>query len=711
MKKNIITLEVDGMDCNNCAMSITRFLERKGLEEVFVNFQTKEVRFQEDEDHFALEKVKKGIHKLGFTVVEAEQPAIWWTFERKLLISALFTAPLLFGHLLMMAGLHLPWLENAWVQLFLCLPVYIIGLLHFGRSALNSLKEGILNMDVLIFTGSTAAFIYSVIGLILAEPKYIFFETAATIITLVLIGNWMERKAVAKTTSAIADLSQLQVEKANKIMPSGTIISIKKEELRKGDLLQVNEGDKVPADGVVVAGDVEVDESMLTGESLPVPKRVGDKLIGASLLVAGNMQMEITAVGKDSILSQMIELVKTAQQDKPDIQRLADKISAIFVPVVLGISVLTFLGGYFLAGFTPQQALMNAIAVLVISCPCAMGLATPTAVMVGVGRLARQGILIKGGQTVEIFSRIKQIVFDKTGTLTTGKFKLDGIDYLQNDKRKIHSLIHKLEQRSSHPIAKSLVEEMEELPNGQNIPFARIEEEKGLGILAEGEDGVQYKIGSARILSDQQVNRKDHQVFLLENDQLIASIGLQDDIRADAREMIQRLQDIGVETIILSGDQQAKTAKVAHSLGVKHFHGEQLPAEKLQRIDDLRQNGLTAMVGDGINDAPALARADIGISLGGASQAAIQSAQIVLLKPQLNRIFEALVISKHTVKTIKQNLFWAFAYNIIAIPIAAAGYLNPMWGALFMAFSDVIVIGNSVLLRSKRLKELDRTNL
>lgn len=711
MKKNIITLEVDGMDCNNCAMSITRFLERKGLEEVFVNFQTKEVRFQEDEDHFALEKVKKGIHKLGFTVVEAEQPAIWWTFKRKLLISALFTAPLLFGHLLMMAGLHLPWLENAWVQLFLCLPVYIIGLLHFGRSALNSLKEGILNMDVLIFTGSTAAFIYSVIGLILAEPKYIFFETAATIITLVLIGNWMERKAVAKTTSAIADLSQLQVEKANKIMPSGTIISIKKEELRKGDLLQVNEGDKVPADGVVVAGDVEVDESMLTGESLPVPKRVGDKLIGASLLVAGNMQMEITAVGKDSILSQMIELVKTAQQDKPDIQRLADKISAIFVPVVLGISVLTFLGGHFLAGFTPQQALMNAIAVLVISCPCAMGLATPTAVMVGVGRLARQGILIKGGQTVEIFSRIKQIVFDKTGTLTTGKFKLDGIDYLQNDKRKIHSLIHKLEQRSSHPIAKSLVEEMEELPNGQNIPFARIEEEKGLGILAEGEDGVQYKIGSARILSDQQVNRKDHQVFLLENDQLIASIGLQDDIRADAREMIQRLQDIGVETIILSGDQQAKTAKVAHSLGVKHFHGEQLPAEKLQRIDDLRQNGLTAMVGDGINDAPALARADIGISLGGASQAAIQSAQIVLLKPQLNRIFEALVISKHTVKTIKQNLFWAFAYNIIAIPIAAAGYLNPMWGALFMAFSDVIVIGNSVLLRSKRLKELDRTNL
>lgn len=711
MKKNIITLEVDGMDCNNCAMSITRFLERKGLEEVFVNFQTKEVRFQADEERFALEQVKKGIHKLGFTVVEAQQPAQWWTFERKLLISALFTAPLLFGHLLMMAGVHLPGLENAWVQFFLCIPVYIIGLLHFGRSALNSLKEGILNMDVLIFTGSTAAFIYSVIGLVLSEPKYIFFETAATIITLVLVGNWMERKAVAKTTSAIADLSQLQVEKANKIMPSGTIVSIKNEELSTGDLLQVNEGDKVPADGFVVRGEVEVDESMLTGESLPVAKKKGDKLIGASLLVAGNMQMEVTAVGKDSILNQMIELVKTAQQDKPDIQRLADKISAIFVPVVLGISVLTFLGGYFLFGFTPQQALMNAIAVLVISCPCAMGLATPTAVMVGVGRLARQGVLIKGGQTVEIFSRMQQIVFDKTGTLTTGNFKVGEIDYWQDDKRKIHSLIHKLEQRSSHPIAKSLVKEMESLPNGQNIPFTRIEEQKGLGILAEGEDGVQYKIGSARILSDQQASQEDRQVFLLENDELIASIGLQDDIRPDARQMIEELQKVGVEAIILSGDQEAKTAKVATALGITRFYGEQLPAQKLAQIDTLRKNGLTAMVGDGINDAPALARADIGISLGGASQAAIQSAQIVLLKPQLNRIFEALIISRHTVKTIKQNLFWAFAYNIVAIPIAAAGYLNPMWGALFMAFSDVIVIGNSVLLRSKRLKELDRTKL
>lgn len=688
-------------------MSITRYLERKGLKEVFVNFQTREVRFQENEAVLDLEAVKAGIHKLGFQVVEEEQKKPWWTFERKLFISAILTAPLLFGHLLMMAGVHIPFLESAWVQFFLCLPVYVIGVGHFGRSAYRSLREGVLNMDVLIFTGSTAAFIYSLIGLYLVEPKYIFFETAATIITLVLVGNWMERKAVAKTTTAIEDLSKLQVETANKLMPSGTIIKIKYEELAVGDRLQVNEGDKIPTDGTLLSGEVEVDESMLTGESLPVPKAEGDSLIGASVLVAGNLQMEVTAIGKDSVLQQMIELVKTAQQDKPDIQRLADRISAIFVPVVLGISILTFVLGHLVFGFSPQAALMNAIAVLVISCPCAMGLATPTAVMVGVGRLARQGILVKGGQTLELLSKIKHIVFDKTGTLTTGNFNLKEIEYHSEDQRLIHSLIHKLEQRSSHPLAQSLVDAMEDLPNGQSIALQQIEERKGLGVEAKDEVGNHYQIGSARLLPASASPTQDHQVYLLQNGKLLASIALEDEIRPAAAVTISRLKGLGVETVILSGDQLAKTAHVAKMLNVDQYQGEQLPEQKLAKIEALRAQGLTAMVGDGINDAPALAKADVGISLGGASQVAIQSAEIVLLQPKLNKVFDAVVISQHTVKTIKQNLFWAFAYNIVAIPIAAAGFLNPMWGALFMAFSDVIVIGNSILLRSKRLKELD----
>ena len=690
-------------------MSITRYLERKGLEEVFVNFQTKEVRFREDEKVLSLEGVKAGIHKLGFQVVEEEPATLWWTFERKLMISALFTAPLLLGHLLMMAGLHISFLESAWVQFLLCLPVYGIGFWHFGKSAFMSLQEKVLNMDVLIFTGSTAAFIYSLIGLYLQEPRYIFFETAATIITLVLVGNWMERKAVAKTTTAIEDLSNLKVEMANKIMPSGVIVRVKSDELMIGDILQVNEGDKVPADGKLLEGVVEVDESMLTGESLPVHKQEGDAVIGASLLVAGNMQMQVTAIGQESVLQQMIELVKTAQQDKPDIQRLADRISAIFVPVVLGISVLTFLLGYLVFGFAAQAALMNAIAVLVISCPCAMGLATPTAVMVGVGRLAKQGILVKGGQTLELLSKIKHIVFDKTGTLTTGNFRLKEIQYHDLDQNKVHSLIHKLEQRSSHPLAQSLVQAMAELPNGQSLSLTDIEERKGLGVEAKDESGNHYRIGSARLLPEPTQASTDYQVYLLQNDELLASIALEDEIRPAAATTISRLKGLGVETVILSGDQQKKTESVARFLEVDQFRGEQLPEQKLAAIEHLRSQGLTAMVGDGINDAPALAKADVGISLGGASQAAIQSAEIVLLKPKLGKVFEALVISRHTVKTIRQNLFWAFAYNIVAIPIAAAGYLNPMWGALFMAFSDVIVIGNSILLRSKRLKELDKS--
>ncbi|NRB46805.1 MAG: cadmium-translocating P-type ATPase [Saprospiraceae bacterium] len=709
MKKNIITLEVSGMDCNNCAMSITRYLERKGLEDVFVNFQTKEVRFRQDEALLTVEKVKAGIHKLGFQVIEEEQLPSFWTFERKLLISAVFTTPLILGHFLMMAGVHIALLESAWVQFFLCLPVYVIGFLHFGGSAFRSLQERVLNMDVLIFTGSTAAFIYSIIGLYLQEPKYIFFETAATIITLVLLGNWMERKAVAKTTTAIEDLSSLKVEMASKVMPSGTIVRIKSEDLAVGDVLQVNEGDKVPADGRLLGGVVEVDESMLTGESFPVHKQKGDALIGASVLVAGNMQMEVTAIGNQAVLQQMIELVKTAQQDKPDIQRLADRISGIFVPVVLGISMLTFMLGHFVFGLATQAALMNAIAVLVISCPCAMGLATPTAVMVGVGRMAKQGILVKGGQTLELLSNLKQIVFDKTGTLTTGNFRLKDIKYHQQNQNKVHSLIHELEQRSSHPLAQSLVQAMEDLPNGHSLSLREIEERKGLGVEARDEVGNHYQIGSARLLPEGSQASSEHQVYLLENKELLASIALEDELRPAAAATISRLKGIGVETVILSGDRQEKTANVAASLQVDHFQGEQLPEEKLATIEQLRSKGLTAMVGDGINDAPALAKADVGISLGGASQAAIQSAEIVLLKPKLDKVFEALVISKHTVKTIRQNLFWAFAYNVVAIPIAAAGYLNPMWGALFMAVSDVIVIGNSILLRSKNLKELDKS--
>ncbi|MBL7794429.1 MAG: cation-translocating P-type ATPase [Saprospiraceae bacterium] len=706
MANPIIEWKVEGMDCNNCATSISRFLERKGLQDVFVNFQTGEVRFRRDDAKLSLDDARAGIHKLGYVVATGQTQRRTWTLERKLWVSAIFTAPLLLNHLLMAVGVHVAFMHNPWAQLAICLPVMIIGVWHFGVSAFKSIRGGVPNMDVLIFLGSSAAFIYSLIGAILGEANYIFFETAATIITLVLVGNWLEKRAVEQTTTAIGELTRLQVERARKVMPSGTIVTLSREEIQINDILQVNEGDKIPTDGIIESGLVTIDESMLTGESTPVDKQAGDSVIGASVLITGNMQMRVTATGRDTVLSQMIELVKTAQRDKPDIQRLADRISAIFVPAVVSISLFTLLLGYFAFDLSFKQALMNAIAVLVISCPCAMGLATPTAVMVGVGRLARNGILIKGGQTVELFANLKHVVFDKTGTLTTGRFQVSHINYRTEDHKFVHALLYALEKHSSHPIAQSLVEAMEPRLNGTQLNLVAAQEQRGLGVVAQDSEGNIYKVGSRHILSAGnghvvELNEDEH-LYLTQNDKLLATVSIIDDIRPEARRAVSDLKDAGLHPVILSGDHQLKTSEVAFKLGVNTFHAEQLPAQKLEIIEQLAQKGLTAMVGDGINDAPALARAHIGISMGNASQAAIESAQVILLNPQLNNLPIALHICRLTVKTIRQNLFWAFAYNIVAIPIAAVGLLNPMWGALFMAFSDVVVIGNSIRLKYKR---------
>lgn len=702
MANKIVELKVDGMDCNNCAMSIARFLERKGLDDVFVSFQTKEVRFERNDDKLTIEQAVAGIQKLGYTVVDDGQPKVWWNLERKLLFCAVFTAPLLLGHLLMAVGIHWALMHEGWFQLLLSLPVFVVGTAHFGRSALSSLRGGVPNMDVLIFTGSTAAFVYSLIGLWLHDPNYYFFETAATIITLVLVGNWLEHRAVQQTTTAIGELTALQVQTARKLMPSGTLVSIPLEDVKPGDVLQVNEGDKIPADGKIIQGQGVVDESMITGESLPVDKKTGEMVIGASLLSGGSIRVMVTAAGRDTVLSQMIELVKVAQQDKPPIQRLADRISAIFVPVVLSISALTLLLGYGLFDLSFQQAFMNAIAVLVISCPCAMGLATPTAVMVGVGRLARQGILIKGGQTVETFSQIRHFVFDKTGTLTTGRFKLSHISYPQGDEARVNAVLYQLEKHSSHPIAQSLLVELAGYEQAPALALFNIQEEKGVGVSAQDEAGGWYRVGSARILPAG-MERPAGQVYLTYNDQLMAAVQLADELKPEAAPMVEYLKGQGIQPIILSGDSNGKTAEVAAKLGIATYFGEQLPADKLDKIAELSGQAPTAMVGDGINDAPALAKATLGVSLSNASQAAIQSAQIVLLNGRLDALPRAIGIAKATVLTIKQNLFWAFIYNVIAIPIAAAGFLNPMWGALFMAFSDVVVIGNSIRLKYKRI--------
>jgi len=696
---NTTELTVEGMTCVNCAKSVDRFLAKQGLEEVYVNFATKEVRFQ-NTTNIAIEEVKTGIQKLGFEVVDEQLPkANFWTMERKFYFTLVFTLPL-FAHML------IPWkpLHNHWIQLALCTPVFALGVWHFGRSAWASVRNGFPNMDVLIFMGSTAAFVYSLYGSLMGlGHDFLFYETSAMIITLVLLGNLLEERAVERTTTAIGELTKLQVQKARKLIGTN-IVEVDVKDLKTGDILQVNEGDKIPADGELIQGSAIVDESMLTGESEPIWKEAGATLVGASIVKSGNLRMYVTATGRDTVLSQIIELVKSAQADKPDIQRLADKISAIFVPVVLAIAALTFLLSYFIFGINFQDAMLRSIAVMVISCPCAMGLATPTAVMVGVGRLARNGILIKGGQTLEIFANIKNIVFDKTGTLTTGNFRVKNIEchhgFSEND---VKNITIQLEKHSSHPIARSLIREFSDYVFDSNFLLENIKEEKAVGVKGNDNKGNTFQIGSYHVACKITTDDKHH-IYICKNDQLIATINIQDELKPDIKATIDYLKSQGMNPIILSGDKQSKTAEIAKKLGINEFYAEHLPEQKLVIIENLAKEAPTVMVGDGINDAPALAKATLGISLGNASPVSIQSSQIILLNDRLDYLQKAVAISRHTLRTIRQNLFWAFAYNVVAIPVAALGYLNPMWGAIFMAFSDIVVIGNSLRLRGKRIE-------
>ncbi|MGY4536644.1 Cu+-exporting ATPase [Mucilaginibacter sp. UYNi724] len=695
MSEQLVELNVTGMHCNNCAMSIHKLLEKKGLQDVLVSFASEEVKFS-TADQSILPQIIKDIEGLGFKVVDEEniQPTPFYDkVENKFIFCAIFTTPLLL-HMLF------PWhfLHNPVVQLILCLPVFSVGCLHFGRSAYSSLKNGVPNMDVLIFVGSTSAFIYSLVGTVqnLGE-HYLFYETCATIITLVLLGNVLEKRSVNQTTSAVKDLMKFQQVNANRVI-NGGIEVISAKDVLSGDTLLINEGDQVPVDGEVISGDALINEAMITGESIPVVKTKYDKVIGGTILQQGNIRIMATKVGSNSTLSQIIDLMKKAQAAKPPVQKLGDKVASIFVPVVILIALATFVITYFATDAGLQRSMMHAIAVLVISCPCAMGLATPTAVMVGLGRAAKNGILIKGGDTIEAVANTKYVLFDKTGTLTTGKFSIHNIKPEEGfTMEHIRGVITAIEERSNHPIAKSMVVELQSLPQDKLI-LRTVKEEKGLGMRAEDVDGNNYFLGTAKHKTLDNFN-----LTLYRNQVRMAQIAVDDTLKPDAAGLIAQLKKDGITPVLVSGDKKTRCLTVATVLGITEVHAEMLPDDKLKVVDMYRKKGKTIMIGDGINDAPALTQADVGVSMNDASQIAIQSAKVILLNTDLQSVVKFLQISRHTLLTIKQNLFWAFAYNIVAIPVAALGFLNPMVGALAMAFSDVIVIGNSLRLKVKKV--------
>ena len=709
-----VEFKVEGMHCSNCALTIDKYLSKQHLQNIKVNFVTGDISFDSTAE-INIEAIKTGLKSIGYPVLSSISNSVTaekksWTFQsflkskiQLLVVSAILTIPLS----LHMFGLHLHVLMNPYVQLAFALPIYLIGLSFFGTSAIRSIWKGIPNMNVLITLGSTAAMGYSIYGIVIGRAEeFMFFETAATTITFILLGTVIEDRSVRQTQKALQQLAKSQKVMANMIAFDNNhqeqIFEVENTILRVGDLVLIKTGEQVPMDCKILWGDASVNEAIITGESIPVQKQMKDFLIGGSIVESGTLKAQITAVGNETVLSNILKMVLNAQTEKPPIQQMADKISAIFVPVVIAIALITLGVNYWFAHQTFSESLLRSIAVLVISCPCAMGLATPAAIAVGLGRAAKSGVLFKNAKSLENFKNIKQVVFDKTGTLTTGKFDIGNYKNLLVDETEFKRIVFSLEKYSNHPIGKCVAAEWK---SNNEIRWAKIEELKGLGMRATDKEGNEFVAGSYQITTSV-TTEQGHNIYVTKNSQLLGWIDVADTIRPEAKQVIQSLHSAGIHTVLLSGDHKANCEKVANELGIKEFYFEQSPQQKLDTITHLNQTIPTAMVGDGINDAPALAKATVGISLSEATQIAVQSSQVVLMSHGLQHLPQALGIGKHTYLTIKQNLFWALAYNVIAIPVAAYGLLGkfaPAYGALLMGLSDVVLVINSLRLKWKKV--------
>ncbi|MEQ9186879.1 MAG: cation-translocating P-type ATPase [Cryomorphaceae bacterium] len=698
--ENRLNLKVQGMTCNHCASTVGGIIQQEGGKDIHVDYLMGEADFdlsQADRLQKILSRLKSAGYEAKSEASEEAATSGFSSIEKKFLFTLPFSL-VLFSHMFVP---HDWWINDPWVQFLLCLPVYSLGAYHFGKSTIEAIKSGNINMDLLILLGSTSAFGYSLYGAIeygsTAEAHdFLFFETTSTIISLVLLGYVIEHRAVQKTTTLLRDLIKSKPEKAKKLVQKGlnqdleVVLAVS---LRPKDLILINAGDRVPADGIIVHGDLTFNEAMLTGEAEGIRKGKGREIFSGSLVTEGNGTVEVTKAGDESTIGKIIELVKQSRSDKPSVQKLADKISSWFVPTIVALAVLTFCINAIVIDTPFSDALLRSIAVLVIACPCAMGLATPTAVSVGLGVAARIGIIVKKASAFEEVSALSNVVFDKTGTLTTGDLDIILEDTFGNfTLEEIWGMIRTMEKRSNHPIALkilSLTEGMDE------VTLENIQEVTGGGLQA-GWKGKRVKFGTPEFCG---ITEREVDLVLTVDDEIAAKLSVSDRLKSDAQSAISFLRSQGLDLSILSGDSASKTKSTADALGISDFHFRQLPEQKLKMIAELKTKGKVGMVGDGINDSPSLAKADVGISMGSANALAAESAKIVILGDKLNNLERLFRVSNKVVTTIKQNLFWAFSYNLIAIPLAASGYLDPMVAALSMAFSDVVVIGNSLRLR------------
>lgn len=732
VSKESIELQIQGMTCAACANRIEKGLNRMpGVSKAVVNLALEKATVEFHPEVVSSKDLIAKIEQLGYQAVKKEdqqaedhREAEVRALRNRLILSALLSFPLLWAMVSHFSFLSFLWLPdlfmNPWFQFALATPVQFWIGARFYKGAYKALRNKSANMDVLVALGTSAAYFYSLFETVrfakgVVHHVELYYETSAILITLILLGKWLEAKAKGRTSQAIQKLMGLQAKTAV-VIRDGQEQVIPIEEVVVGDLLLVKPGEKIPVDGEVIEGESAVDESMLTGESIPVEKRKGDSVIGATINQHGRLVIRATRVGKETALAQIIQVVEKAQGSKAPIQRIADQISGVFVPIVVGIAIVTFLVWYvWISPGAFANALEKAIAVLVIACPCAMGLATPTSIMAGSGRAAEYGILFKGGEHLELVQQVDTIVLDKTGTITEGKPKLTDIWIENGEEAEVLRLVGTAEKSSEHPLAVAIVEGIVD----RGIALGEVEEFRaipGYGIQARVE-GKEIMVGTRRLLSREgiditsaeeslrQLEEQGKTAMLIAIDRKYAGIlAVADPVKETSRQAIERLKAMGQKVIMITGDNPRTAQAIAKQVGIEEVRAEVLPEQKAREVELLQQTGRkVAMVGDGINDAPALATADIGMAMGNGTEIAMETADIVLMRGDLNRVADAIEISKRTIRNIKQNLFWALIYNVIGIPIAAAGFLAPWLAGAAMAFSSVSVVMNALRLQKVKL--------